>query len=242
MELGTTQKRIEKLKYWEPILDMVENGVALVNQDDYLSYANSQLLSFFGHPYESILGQPMATLFHNWDRVKNQCFLPSNSKTQRPRHPQNPIQLTACLNNQSLIEVEGSVLHWNSPSGQEWGIVIKCPPASTIVGVEKEAEFRVALVELTGLAIGYWEHTTDKNKVALADEMGVWRVILEKRGVFRVRTLERHLNLKTLPKKPCWREVLKTADFVLRHCPDDPILKPELENKLRQLKQQLPQI
>ena len=47
--------------------------------------------------------------------------------------------------------------------------------------------------------------------------------------------MERYLSLKNIPKKPRWREVTRTAYYVLSHCSPAPALKQQLENSLNQL-------
>ncbi len=61
--------------------------------------------------------------------------------------------------------------------------------------------------------LSMWENTTGKSKVALAEESTLWKAYLD-RGTFKTRTLDKYLSLATLPKKPRWREVIKTAAFV----------------------------
>ncbi|MBF0277697.1 MAG: AAA family ATPase [SAR324 cluster bacterium] len=107
--------------------------------------------------------------------------------------------------------------------------------------LEKDLHFRKSLVELLALSLIYWEETTAGNKVDLAENSGLWSVFMEQRGVFRARTLERHLKLKTLPKKPRWQAVLQTAQYVLHECPSSPQLRQQLEKQLALLMDQLPQ-
>ena len=54
-------------------------------------------------------------------------------------------------------------------------------------------------------------------------------------GRLRVRTLERYLALKTLPKKPRWRNIIKTAQYVINHCNEE----HEDMHKLKQQTQKL---
>ncbi|PJC85046.1 hypothetical protein CSW98_16845 [Vibrio sp. HA2012] len=83
---------------------------------------------------------------------------------------------------------------------------------------EKQRQtIRITLVETMNAALNYWEEATGYNKFDLAEQSGLWRVYLD-RGTLQTRTLDKYLHLKTLPKSPRWRTVLKSADFILTHC------------------------
>ena len=70
------------------------------------------------------------------------------------------------------------------------------------------------LVELMTLALTIWECSLGKSKVDLAQESGLWSVHACD-GKLRTRTLDRYLCVSKLPAKPRWKEVVKTAKFVL---------------------------
>lgn len=102
-----------------------------------------------------------------------------------------------------------------------------------------DQEFYQALVNLMVISLQYWERTTQKTKFAFAEESGIWNFYLDNRGVFRTRTLDRYLKLKTIPQKPRWRDVLQSGYYVLKHCPEEPALKTELENAIAHLEKLL---
>jgi hypothetical protein len=62
-----------------------------------------------------------------------------------------------------------------------------------------------------------WERYTHKSKAELAEESHCWRVYLDG-ATAKTRTLDKYLSVKTLPAKPRWRAVIKTANYVLDHC------------------------
>lgn len=82
-------------------------------------------------------------------------------------------------------------------------------------------EYLEQLVQTMSLSIDYWKIATGKTKIELAEESGIWKVHLDK-STFRAKTMDRYLSLDTLPKKPRWKEVLATAEYVLTHCPSPP--------------------
>lgn len=54
--------------------------------------------------------------------------------------------------------------------------------------------------------------------------------------IFTVRTMDKYLNVSTLPKKPRWKTVLMTANYVLECCPLEAPIKNKLETQLIHLR------
>lgn len=103
---------------------------------------------------------------------------------------------------------------------------------------DKKLELRKLSVTIMTNALSYWEQTTGETKIELAQKSKIWHVYLD-RYSWQCRTLNKYLNLKTLPKHPRWRDVLRTAQFVLENCELDDkkqehlgILVKEFEVKL----------
>ena len=59
-----------------------------------------------------------------------------------------------------------------------------------------------------------FHHFLGKGRIDLADASGIWRITIDD-GRLRVRAMDRYLSLDTLPERPRWREVLRTAYYVL---------------------------
>lgn len=77
--------------------------------------------------------------------------------------------------------------------------------------------FRRALVELMLGAIEAWERGTGTGRLELAEKSRIWRVNIDD-GRLRARALERYLAVSRLPRNPRWRDVLRSAYFVLGKC------------------------
>lgn len=93
------------------------------------------------------------------------------------------------------------------------------------------------MVEVMTLTLALWEQNSGKTRVELAEESKVWKVNIDD-GRLRVRTLERYLNIKTLPKKPRIRNIVTTAQYVLTQCQEDANLDTApLSQKVEQLEQ-----
>lgn len=101
--------------------------------------------------------------------------------------------------------------------------------------VSSESEYRQQLVTLMRSALHTWEVTTQKSKIELAEESNIWAVSIDD-GRLRTRTFDRYLRLEQLPKVPRWREVVRTAYFVLSNPAIEPETRALLEKELEKTK------
>ena len=76
---------------------------------------------------------------------------------------------------------------------------------------------RIQIVETMKTALECWQSSTGEGKIELAEKSKLWRVYLD-RSSLQTRTLDKYLQIDTLPKSPRWRTVLSTAEYVLAHC------------------------
>lgn len=97
--------------------------------------------------------------------------------------------------------------------------------------------FRQHLVELMQTSLEAWERTTRKTRIDLAEASGVWRITIDD-GRLRVRAMDRYLRLDTLPERPRWREVLRSAYFVLSEAPLEPRQREQIEAMIETVLQQ----
>ncbi len=82
---------------------------------------------------------------------------------------------------------------------------------------EQRERFRRGLVELMLAVIEAWESSTGLHRIELAERSRIWCVGIDD-GRLRARAMERYLSLSKLPRNPRWRDVLRSAYFVLGHC------------------------
>jgi hypothetical protein len=106
------------------------------------------------------------------------------------------------------------------------------PPAS--IEEDSRSAFRSRLVELMQASTDAWERATRKNRVELAEASGIWRITVDD-GRLRVRALDRYLRADTLPDRPRWREVLRTAYFVLAEVPIEAEQRQRIETLVEEL-------
>ena len=90
--------------------------------------------------------------------------------------------------------------------------------AQSTTGTLSDSESREYLIEATRLSLRLWEKHTGKSKAELAEDSKIWRVYIDG-GTIKTRTLDKYLSEKTLPKRPRWRSVIKTMDFIIHQCP-----------------------
>jgi two-component system sensor histidine kinase ChiS len=108
------------------------------------------------------------------------------------------------------------------------------PEPTRQAGEQREADaqrelFRRGLVELMLAVVEAWESTTGLHRIELAERSRIWRVGIDD-GRLRARAMERYLSLAKLPSNPRWRDVLRSAYFVLGQCEK---LAPEAREALQ---------
>ena len=91
------------------------------------------------------------------------------------------------------------------------------PRHAAPLSAARDAEFRHALVVLMFDALECWERNGG-TRITLAERSGIWHVTCDD-GRLRVRSMERYLSPARLPKQPRWRDVLRSAHYVLSHAP-----------------------
>lgn len=96
---------------------------------------------------------------------------------------------------------------------------------------DPQAGFRRALVELMLAVVEAWERSTGLGRLELAEKSRIWRVTVDD-GRLRARAMERYLSLSRLPSLPRWRDVLRSAYFVLAECALDETQRAELQRRV----------
>ncbi len=114
--------------------------------------------------------------------------------------------------------------------------------ADKLIDAQLEANegFRRTIVEVMTLALDYWQKTKHKGKIELAEESGLWRVYMD-RSSLQTRTLDKYLLVETLPRNPRWRDVVRTAEYVLRNTAESCAERDRLAEALARLKLHLRQ-
>lgn len=100
---------------------------------------------------------------------------------------------------------------------------------------ELDAHFRTVVVDVMIQSLECWNESTGEDKLSLAEKSGIWRTYLDG-NTYKTRTLDKYLDQEKLPKNPRWKDVLKTADFVLHNSRSDLLAHKTLAAYLAQLK------
>lgn len=94
---------------------------------------------------------------------------------------------------------------------------------------------REQVVVVMRSALACWEHESGRSKIDLAEDCMIWPVYIDK-STPTTRTLDKYLNLKTVPKNPRVQRVIDTAEFVLRKCSDTSTHYRSLQEALNDLR------
>lgn len=145
-----------------------------------------------------------------------------------------PAGLSFSLQRLSLEEELGVLLLRPRPAEAESpvsglaALAVEAEDDASMTASEPQQRFRALLVTLMQLSLDLWERLTRKTRIDLAERSGVWRITIDE-GRLRVRAMDRYLSLDTLPEKPRWREVLRTAYFVLAELELSPDQRQQME-------------
>jgi autoinducer binding domain-containing protein len=91
------------------------------------------------------------------------------------------------------------------------------------------------IITVMNLALKLWSASTSTNRAELARRSGLWNVYFDRDGWERTQTLDRYLQLHTLPAYPRLQPVIRTAEYVLHHCSPSVIMRTRLQQALKQL-------
>lgn len=111
-------------------------------------------------------------------------------------------------------------------------------PACHQAALLSETEFHQLLVDLMIFSVDAWEQSSRQSRIELAEQSGIWRVSIDE-GRLRTRSLDRYLSIRTMPRNPRWREVLRTGHYVLAECALGDERAAELSAKLEKVNQHL---
>jgi len=108
--------------------------------------------------------------------------------------------------------------------------------ARTLQGDVDGEERRAFAVEVMNAALDCWKEATGDGRAELARASKLWRVYVTPDGYERTQTLDKYLNLRTLPKRPRLKTVVRTADFVLAACDLPSPARDRLEERVARLR------
>ncbi len=99
--------------------------------------------------------------------------------------------------------------------------------------------FKKLLVETMVLLVEIWEKHTGTNRVDLAEKSEAWTISVDN-GTLRTRSLDKYMSIRTIPKFPRWKNVIKTCHFVLSDealsTDDRSLVNEKLDNVMQLIK------
>ncbi|MDT8428744.1 MAG: 7TM diverse intracellular signaling domain-containing protein [Pseudomonadales bacterium] len=99
---------------------------------------------------------------------------------------------------------------------------------------DDDLQYREALVKLMQECHYYWQKVTGETIIDLAEKSRIWSVSIDN-GRLRTRSMNRYLSLDKLPTNPRWRQVARTAYFVLSKVSHDEEAKSALDKSVTRL-------
>lgn len=101
---------------------------------------------------------------------------------------------------------------------------------------DSELKYREALVKVMQDCHYYWQKVTGESIIDLAEKSRIWSVSIDN-GRLRTRSMNRYLSLDKLPANPRWRQVARTAYFVLSKVSSDEEARKALETSVSTLQE-----
>ena len=189
-----------------------------------------------GSPREAVLGRPLAAFLGADSAAALQAAL--SALEEKDGEIELPLQLPGGAARASLSALPGdagiAVLRLVAADVTAdiaaQAAAAAPPPLAVLAAADQDDSlgFRRELVELMVFAVETWERVSGRTRIDLAEKSRVWRVTVDE-GRLRVRAMERYLSLSKLPRQPRWREVLRTAYFVLSECRLEPAERDALK-------------
>lgn len=203
-----------------------------VNTDSQLTFTSfitdEAINTLRAHVNEGLADRPFTLKLHHQDKVLEATLHASDigqerfislilndEKSSKDRHTQellSSLTQEIAQNRQRMEQIESTLLQLNGNKKVE-SVAVKVEDKATQSPVDPK-ELVVKTLRTTLIS---WERYTHKSKAELAEESHCWRVYLDG-ATAKTRTLDKYLSVKTLPAKPRWRAVIKTANYVLDHC------------------------
>jgi two-component system, sensor histidine kinase LadS len=115
-------------------------------------------------------------------------------------------------------------------------LISKLSTTLSVDDEDSEVAYREALVKVMQDCHYYWQKITGESIIDLAEKSRIWSVSVDN-GRLRTRSMNRYLSLEKLPANPRWRQVARTAYFVLSKVNHDEEARDALETSVGRLQE-----
>jgi two-component system sensor histidine kinase ChiS len=220
----------------QALLDSRADAVCLLDDEGQVLAANQAACRLLGATDASPVGRSLAAFCGDEDRSEVAAAL--------QRMEDAEAQTVAFERHDGAMRLSAQLAQWAHGDGviamalqESPGDAPEPPRASTGVPDVRFDDaglrdaFRMSLVALMLAVVDAWEQATGSGRLELAEKSRIWRVYIDD-GRLRARTMERYLSLSKLPRNPRWRDVLRSAYFVLGQCALDEPVRADLQARL----------
>jgi two-component system sensor histidine kinase ChiS len=229
----------EDRRLLQALLDSREDALALLDAEGQLLAVNRAACALLGEDREALSGRALSERLSADEADTFARALEQMEDAQRqilplalgPDGDAIGVELRPWEHGDGLIVIalHPDVREASAVAGEAAAPASMPPPESQRNGDDDAARFRRDLVELMLAVIEAWESSTGLHRIELAERSRIWCVGIDD-GRLRARAMERYLSLSKLPRNPRWRDVLRSAYFVLGHCEK---LAPEVREALQ---------
>jgi two-component system, sensor histidine kinase ChiS len=221
----------------QALFDEREDAVCVIDAEGTVLTANRAACDALAAVEDTIVGRDFAECLGEQHRDDFHAALVKMEDAARQRfdthrlHDDKPVRLNLSEWERDggliLLTVESAALSPNDAIAAEPVSAHSDSAVDADPGASQQA-FRRALVELMLAVADAWERSTGQTRLELAEKSRIWRITIDD-GRLRARAMERYLNLSKLPQNPRWRDVLRSAYFVLGQCALDPTTRTALQ-------------
>lgn len=221
----------EDLGLLQALLDSREDAVCLLDTEGQILAANRAACDLLAASDTSPVGHAIAEFVADVDRDALASVLERMEDTAMqefecatPSGGQLRAKFSQWAQGDGLIVLALS-------AGPDTEVAASLQAAPVTGEAEMRDEFRRSLVELMLAVIDVWERGTGTSRLELAEKSRIWRITVDD-GRLRARAMERYLVVAKLPQNPRWRDVLRSAYFVLGQCEMAPQAREDLQHRV----------
>jgi two-component system, sensor histidine kinase ChiS len=209
----------------QALLDSRNDALALLDADGQMLAANRAACALLRIDAASPIGQSLPSLLGEADGLRLASAVENMEDAPSQRLILSLVGSGTALEAQ-LRQWEGGdgliVISFQPQGGAAESIDPQPELSQRAIEVENVSapsrdEFRRVLVELMLAVVDLWERNTGCSRIELAERSRIWRVHIDD-GRLRARSMERYLAVSKLPDNPRWRDVLRSAYYVLGQC------------------------
>ena len=212
------------------VINVLSDGVVIINSDQKIVQSNPSSEQFLDYLPHEIQGENLKLIMS--EEAQAMMFEGFTSKygNDHPKKVYFYRNVPLKGKNNRILSTPVSVAKIGDPKKKEFVLLFKFESSM------KGDDYRHTLVKAMIESLSIYENSTNKTKADLAIESGLWKYHTHD-GRVRTKTLDRYLNIDSLPKRPRWKDVLATIRFVLSLSEVPSAQKERLQRQLNDVTQ-----